>query len=103
MSAGIDKCDINGRPAARVANPQFHDCMVGVETDARSRVDVAVNGLSGVDETCPIAGEVARLIEPRLSAASWSGIRILRLLVIRARCSVNPCYGISVPWRFSLS
>lgn len=70
VGGGVDEYDINGRAVARAANPRFYDCTIGVEVDARSRVDVTVNGLSSTDETCSIAEDVARLVEPRLPEVS---------------------------------
>ncbi|WP_425273069.1 DUF3558 domain-containing protein [Saccharomonospora piscinae] len=68
VGAGIKNLNIDGRTAARVENPRYGDCTVGIEIDAQSRVDVTVNGLSSTEESCPIAEDVARVMEPRLPA-----------------------------------
>jgi hypothetical protein len=66
VGGGVDKYDIGGRVAARVVNPQFGDCTIALAIDSQSRVDVVVNGLSSVDDSCPVAEEVAGKVEPRL-------------------------------------
>ncbi len=66
VGGGIDEYDVDGRAAARVSNPRFGDCTIALAIDSQSRVDVVVNGLSSVDESCPVAEEVAGMVEPRL-------------------------------------
>lgn len=66
VGGGVTKTEVNGRTAARSANPNLGDCTFAMEIDDQSRIDVSVNGLSSIDDTCPIAEGVARLIEPRL-------------------------------------
>ncbi len=66
VGGGVVETDVNGRTAARSANPDLGDCTFAMEIDDRSRIDVSVNGLSSTDETCPIAEGVSRLLEPRL-------------------------------------
>lgn len=66
VGGGVTKTDVNGRAAARSANPDLGDCTFAMEIDEQSRIDVSVNGLSSIEDTCPIAEGVAHLIEPRL-------------------------------------
>lgn len=66
VGGGIDEYEVDGRAAARVANPRFGDCTIALAVDSQSRVDVVINGLSSVDESCPIAEDVAGLVEPHL-------------------------------------
>lgn len=64
--AGVQRFEINQRPAAKAKNPQHGNCAVGMKLDDASRIDVAV-----VDETgdsCQVAEVIAELLEPRLPA-----------------------------------
>ncbi|EID53737.1 Protein of unknown function (DUF3558) [Saccharomonospora xinjiangensis XJ-54] len=62
----VTESAVGERNAVQSANMSVGDCTVAMEIDDSSRIDVSVNGLPSVDVTCPIAEDVARLVEPRL-------------------------------------
>lgn len=65
--AGVQRFEINQRPAAKAKNPEFGTCVVALKIDDVSRIDVTVvDGLE--DDSCQIAEVVAELLEPRLPA-----------------------------------
>lgn len=60
---GINRGNLNGRRIAQIPAPG--GCIISIEFDAKSRVDVGVTGID-TNEACNMVGPVAELVEPRL-------------------------------------
>ncbi|WP_134718338.1 DUF3558 domain-containing protein [Saccharomonospora xinjiangensis] len=64
--AGVQRTEINQRPAAVAKNPQLGNCTLAMKLDEISRVDVTVPDLTGPDEECEVAEVIAEFVEPHL-------------------------------------
>ena len=63
--AGVQRIEVNQRPAAVSKNAEFGSCTVAMKLDDVSRVDVAVPRTEE-DDACEIAEVIAGLVEPHL-------------------------------------
>ena len=63
--AGVQRIEVNGRPAAVSKNAEFRSCVVAMKLDDMSRVDVGVPRTEE-DDACEIAEVIAGLVEPHL-------------------------------------
>ncbi|MEY7971286.1 DUF3558 domain-containing protein [Saccharomonospora xinjiangensis] len=63
--AGIQRTEVNQRPAAVAKNAEFGSCTVAMKLDDQSRVDVAVPRTDR-DDACEIGKVVAEMVEPHL-------------------------------------
>lgn len=67
--AGVQRIEVNQRPAAVSENAKFRSCTVAMKLDDASRVDVAVPSTEK-DDACEIAKVIAGLVEPHLPEIS---------------------------------
>lgn len=65
LGAGVQRIEVNQRPAAVSKNAEFRSCTVGMKLDDVSRVDVGVPRTEE-DDACEIAEVIAGLVEPHL-------------------------------------
>lgn len=63
--AGVQRTEVNQRPAAVAKNPGVGSCVVAMKLDDVSRIDVSVPRAEEGD-ACEIATALAGLVEPRL-------------------------------------
>ncbi len=65
LGAGVQRTEVNQRPAAVSKNAEFRSCTVAMKLDDVSRVDVSVPRTEE-DDACEIAEVIAGLVEPHL-------------------------------------
>nr|WP_245266957.1 DUF3558 family protein [Saccharomonospora piscinae] len=63
---GVKQEEVNQRAAVSTHDPASGDCMMALELDAFSRVDVTVLGGREVSDSCEIAEIISGILEPRL-------------------------------------